>query len=200
MQRSMIKSKPTYAPLVLDPGGVHHVLIGNGCGGEALIRLHRALGCPERSTEIHYARGTVPAENLGAAIAALGAEPAETYASVDHLLAELPGVLGRCAMGVRLYIAGPEEFLWSVTAIARDYGMSDAEIQRELCGPAARRVYCVHCKAITHDVRSTVAECAGCGITLFVRDHFSRRLAAYMGVKVDAEVPGEIPRPEALDP
>ena len=29
--------------------------------------------------------------------------------------------------------------------------------------------------------------------SLFVRDHFSRRLAAFMGVKVDAEVPGEIP-------
>jgi hypothetical protein len=31
-----------------------------------------------------------------------------------------------------------------------------------------------------------------------VRDHFSRRLAAFMGVIVDAEVPGEIPAAEAL--
>jgi hypothetical protein len=26
-----------------------------------------------------------------------------------------------------------------------------------------------------------------------VRDHYSRRLAAYMGVSADAEVPGELP-------
>src|SRR5262249_6916521 len=153
---------------------------------------------PQGSTEIHYAPGPVPAEEPGAAIAGLDAERTEIYGSVDDLLAGLPGVLGGCAMGVRLYVAGSETFLWRVTAIGRDFGMSDDEIRREPSGPAARRVYCVHCKAITDDVRTTVAECAGCGMTLLVRDHFSRRLAAYMGVKVDAEVPGEIPGPEAL--
>ena len=39
-----------------------------------------------------------------------------------------------------------------------------------------------------------VTPCPGCGAQLFVRDHFSRRLAAFMGVKVDAEAPGEFPR------
>jgi len=36
-------------------------------------------------------------------------------------------------------------------------------------------------------------QCAGCGRHLLVRDHFSRRLAAYMGVMADAEAPGELP-------
>jgi hypothetical protein len=36
-------------------------------------------------------------------------------------------------------------------------------------------------------------KCAGCGRHLFVRDHYSRRLAAYMGVMADAEAPGELP-------
>jgi hypothetical protein len=31
-----------------------------------------------------------------------------------------------------------------------------------------------------------------------VRDHFSRRLAAFMGVQADAENPGELPQPEQL--
>jgi dimethylamine monooxygenase subunit C len=32
-----------------------------------------------------------------------------------------------------------------------------------------------------------------CSRWLLVRDHYSRRLAAYMGVMVDAEVPGVLP-------
>jgi dimethylamine monooxygenase subunit C len=35
--------------------------------------------------------------------------------------------------------------------------------------------------------------CAGCARWLLVRDHYSRRLAAYMGVMVDAEAPGALP-------
>lgn len=200
MQGPAIKSKPSYPPLAPDPGGVHHLLVGHGRGGETLVRLYRALGGPEGSAEIQYAGGPDTAEDLGAAIAGLGAERTHIYGSVDELLASLPGVLERCAMGLRLYVAGSETFLWSVTAIGRAFGLGDDEIRRETCGPAARRVYCVHCKATTEDVQTTIAKCAGCGMTLLVRDHFSRRLSAYMGVKVDAEVPGEIPGPEALDP
>jgi hypothetical protein len=48
------------------------------------------------------------------------------------------------------------------------------------------------------DVKETIAVCPGCGSSLQVRDHFSRRLAAFMGVKVDAETPGNIPLPELL--
>jgi hypothetical protein len=33
-----------------------------------------------------------------------------------------------------------------------------------------------------------------------VRDHYSRRLAAYMGFQVDAEAPGMIPRIESVYP
>ena len=35
--------------------------------------------------------------------------------------------------------------------------------------------------------------CPGCGRSLFVRDHFSRRLGAFQGVCVDAETPGDVP-------
>jgi hypothetical protein len=33
---------------------------------------------------------------------------------------------------------------------------------------------------------------------LLVRDHYSRRLGAFMGVCIDAEAPGEIPPAEAF--
>jgi predicted RNA-binding Zn-ribbon protein involved in translation (DUF1610 family) len=52
---------------------------------------------------------------------------------------------------------------------------------------------CVHCKGITEDVDVDPFQCAHCGLHLFVRDHYSRRLAAYQGVCIDAEDPGNVP-------
>ena len=40
--------------------------------------------------------------------------------------------------------------------------------------------------------------CSGCGLSLLVRDHFSRRIGAFQGVCIDAEVPGTAPPPEAV--
>lgn len=60
-------------------------------------------------------------------------------------------------------------------------------------GSIARRMQCVHCKGITEDVTTDPFTCAHCGLTLFVRDHFSRRLGVFQGVCVDAETPGVVP-------
>ena len=35
-------------------------------------------------------------------------------------------------------------------------------------------------------------------VNLFVRDHYSRRLAAYQGVCIDAEDPGNVPAPKGI--
>jgi ferredoxin-NADP reductase len=51
----------------------------------------------------------------------------------------------------------------------------------------------MHCRETTEDVRTNIVRCVGCDRWLLVRDHYSRRLAAYMGVMVDAEAPGELP-------
>jgi len=48
-------------------------------------------------------------------------------------------------------------------------------------------------KGITEDVISDPFVCSHCGLNLFVRDHYSRRLAAFQGVCIDAEDPGNIP-------
>jgi DNA-directed RNA polymerase subunit RPC12/RpoP len=61
-----------------------------------------------------------------------------------------------------------------------------------------RRVQCVHCKGFTENVTTNPVKCTHCSLTLMVRDHYSRRLAAFQGVCVDAEVPGEVPEMEAL--
>ncbi|HQU42797.1 MAG TPA: dimethylamine monooxygenase subunit DmmA family protein [Pirellulales bacterium] len=66
-------------------------------------------------------------------------------------------------------------------------------MQREHCGSAARRVYRIHCKTSHENVKTNLVPCTGCGRQLLVRDHYSRRLAAYMGVMADAESPGKLP-------
>ena len=73
------------------------------------------------------------------------------------------------------------------------------EVLREHCGSFVRRVWCVHCDGYTENVTQRVFICPHCARTLVVRDHYSRRLAAFQAVKADAEVPGELPAAEELD-
>ena len=96
-------------------------------------------------------------------------------------------------MGTRLYVAGPESFIGLVMKIALEFNLNKDEIRAEECGTLARRIYCIHCRAVTESVRTNIVRCIGCARWLLVRDHYSRRLAAYMGVMADAEAPGELP-------
>jgi len=73
------------------------------------------------------------------------------------------------------------------------------EVLREHAGSFVRRVWCVHCDGYTENVTQRVFDCPHCARTLVVRDHYSRRLAAFQAVKADAEVPGELPEAEELD-
>lgn len=57
---------------------------------------------------------------------------------------------------------------------------------------------CVHRKGITEDVEMDPFICAHCGLSLYVRDHYSRRIAAYQGGCVDAEDPGNIPEQKRI--
>jgi predicted RNA-binding Zn-ribbon protein involved in translation (DUF1610 family) len=72
-------------------------------------------------------------------------------------------------------------------------GIPHTAIQTEHRGSVARRMQCVHCKGITENVETDPFVCSHCGLNLFVRDHYSRRLAAYQGVCIDAEDPGNVP-------
>ena len=96
-------------------------------------------------------------------------------------------------MGTQLYVAGTEVLIGRAVQVAMDAGIDPAAVQAEHRGSLARRVQCVHCKRITEDVRTQPVRCEGCGLTLFVRDHYSRRYGAFMGVNIDAEEPGFVP-------
>jgi hypothetical protein len=122
-----------------------------------------------------------------------GLAAVQVFGSSGALLDQFRALLDRSLMGARLYVAGPESFIGIVMKLALEFNLNKDEIRAEECGTLARRIHCIHCRAITEDVRTNIVKCAGCGLWLLVRDHYSRRLAAYMGVMADAEAPGELP-------
>lgn len=191
-----IKSKPVYAPLRADLGGRYHLMLGRGPGAAALLRVlaeirdaavpalqkTRVLLVPDADAPLT----TVAFDHLGLGLVSL-------FPDTAPLLDAFRLILGESLMGTRLYVAGPESFIGLAMKIALEFDLNKDEIRAEEVGTLARRVYCIHCRATTENVRTNVVSCTGCARWLLVRDHYSRRLAAYMGVMVDAEAPGELP-------
>ncbi|TCT07542.1 dimethylamine monooxygenase subunit DmmA family protein [Aquabacter spiritensis] len=188
-----IKSRPKYQRLALDPSGRHHLLLidGPALSSEAADAGFDIAAC---ETWIVIRRSAVPPEPILAE--APGA--IRPFRSTAHLFSALQDRLARETMGLRIYAAGTEDFLWDIHGIADQAGMSRQELRFCHVGSKARRIFCVHCRTITAGVKTSIVACSGCGASLFVRDHFSRRLAAFMGVQVDAEAPGEVPDAEEI--
>jgi len=126
-------------------------------------------------------------------IESLPLQEVRAFSDVAALLGEFKSLLEDSLMGTRLYVAGPESFIGLAMKIALEFNLNKDEIRAEELGSLARRVYCIHCRTTAENVRTNIVRCPGCERWLLVRDHYSRRLAAYMGVMADAEAPGELP-------
>jgi hypothetical protein len=192
-----IKSKPIYEPLRADTGGRYHLMLGSGVGREPLRRVLAQLrdAQPEALARTRVLYVPASGEAGGGADYFQGERPAAVrlFENSGALLEEFRTLLERSLMGTRLYVGGPESFIGIVMKLALEFNLNKDEIRAEECGTLARRIHCIHCRAITEDVRTNIVKCTGCGLWLLVRDHYSRRLAAYMGVMADAEAPGELP-------
>ncbi len=203
-----IKSKPVYAPLQADTRGRYHLMAGMGVGAAPLLRVVSEMqaAAPQslKNTRVLYV--TDAATPAGAQTRAAGATTSQierfkaaavgdvqSFPGIPPLLERFRTILGQSLMGTRLYVAGPESFIGLVMKIALEFNLNKDEIRAEECGTLARRVYCIHCRATTENVRTNIVRCVECDRWLLVRDHYSRRLAAYMGVMADAEAPGELP-------
>jgi hypothetical protein len=201
-----IKSKPVYAPLQADTRGRFHLMLGMGVGAAPLLRVIADLcaAAPQslKNTRVLFVADAVdanPAAGPSSAapeierFTAAAVADVQTFSGIPALLEHFRSILRHSLMGTRLYVAGPESFIGLAMKIALEFNLNKDEIRAEECGTLARRVYCIHCRATTENVRTNIASCVGCARWLLVRDHYSRRLAAYMGVMVDAEAPGELP-------
>ncbi|MBY4590480.1 MULTISPECIES: dimethylamine monooxygenase subunit DmmA family protein [Rhizobium] len=194
-----IKSRPVYTGLTIQPRARRHIFALEGEGAKALLDQQPALDetALARSEILYVARGS-QGSGLDEALRRLGADMFFTAPTIATLLFRLKGSLATAHMGTRLYLSGTEGFIGQAMLVALDYGMDHASVITEHRGSLARRVQCVHCKGITDDVTTSPFACSHCGLTLLVRDHYSRRLAAFQGVNIDAEEPGSAPDPEEL--
>jgi dimethylamine monooxygenase subunit C len=189
-----IKSRPVYAPLVPRPGKLH-VIVADGEGAEAVAEM---LGkANDRSAILSAAHVMyVPGPNgtdQTVQMEALAAAQFFRAPTIPALLPRLQRVVAAAHMGTQFYLAGTEGLIGQAEREIMATGFPYAAIQKEHRGSTVRRVQCVHCKGITENVATDPFRCSHCGLNLFVRDHYSRRMAAFQGVNIDAEDPGQVP-------
>lgn len=182
-----VSSRPVWGQLNAGKGPAH-LFIADGAGAEAILDVANAE-LMAKSHIIFISRGTGFAEKLKSLA------PAQFYEgpSYEAALPRIKRVLMDAKMGLQVYLSGTESLMGQAMAEAIQAGISQGAIQTEHRGSTARRMQCVHCKGFTEDVETDPFMCSHCGLSLFVRDHYSRRLAAYQGVCVDAEDPGNVP-------
>jgi dimethylamine monooxygenase subunit C len=193
-----IKSRPVYDRLKPFPEGQQHLIVGQGSGGSAMLRLLDDMP-PDVEIEVFYSTESFTGQNHEAALAAKVPGHLHTVATNTELIAVLERSLTAAFMGTRLYLAGSESFIGAAMKIARSFDLNHDEVLREHCGSLVRRVWCVHCDTYNENITMRVFACSGCGKPLVVRDHYSRLMGAFMGVQGDAEVPGELPDASSLD-
>lgn len=183
-QDNKIASRPRYAALEPRPCA-RALMICDTPGADAIAALLRtAPDLLPRTRILHL--GDAPA------LAGLGA-PLTRVARTADLDAAIDAALAGAGMGLQVWLAGAEGLIAQASARLLAAGLALGAIQAEHRGHAARRMQCVHCKTIAEDVTTDPYTCPGCGRSLYVRDHFSRRLGAFQGVCIDAETPGIVP-------
>lgn len=190
-----IPSRPVYGELQPRPGPVH-LIVADGEGGDAVVDLFAKAGADAQAmlaqSHIIYIPGANGSDQT-AKVQALGAAQFRRSPSFAAAASRLTKVLTDAHMGLQIYTAGTEGLMAQVAAAAQAAGHVYEAVQMEHRGSHARRVQCVHCKGVTENVTTDPFQCSHCGLNLFVRDHFSRRLAAFQGVNIDAEDPGLVP-------
>lgn len=190
-----IKSRPVYPGLTPDRFAKSNIIAVDADGRDAVAEMGEVVDddfVGRTTVLLNKARlnGGDPAIPLGR----LRAANLWVFPTLETLISRLDAVLGTARMGTRIYAAGNEPLLGSVIKTALAHGIAHNSVFTEHRGSLRRRVQCVHCKGFTEDVTTNPVTCAHCGLNLLVRDHYSRRIGAFQGVRIDAEVPGEIPQ------
>lgn len=189
-----IKTRPVYADL--EPRqGTAHIVIADGEGAEAIADM--LAKAPDRAAmlakmHILYTPGPNGTDQWDA-VQALGAAQAFRAPTIPTMLPRMGKVVSEAHMGAQFYLSGTEGLIGQAEREIMNTGFPHAAIQKEHRGSTVRRVQCVHCKGVTENVRTDPFQCSHCGLNLFVRDHYSRRMAAFQGVNIDAEDPGLVP-------
>jgi len=192
LKPSEVTSRPVYEPLRADPNAARHwlVLEAGSMDADLLAALGTAFAPVVQRLQVYWIGPEAPTTALGSLAVLPG------VAALSQVLEQARPL----AINDRLCAQGTESFVWSVAAQAAQAGLTQSQVQLAHAGSQRRRVWCTHCHGFTEGVTTNVVDCAGCGRYLLVRDHFSRRHGAFMGVMVDAEQPGVRPAMQEVFP
>lgn len=170
-------SLPQYAPLQPCAVARSHLVVAQGKALDAVRAFVDAVaGLPGAALLVTL--GNLQATGL----------PTVFHASLDALEDDVRRRLDENPVGVRLYVCGDEAFVWHIRRVAQAAGMLPDEVVATVSG-MRRTVYCVHCgTSHAHDGHDEVT-CPSCDVRLSVRQHFSARLGAYLGVCANADWP-----------
>jgi len=177
---SDVKSKPCYTPIVIDQSASFSLFVGERSRSGNIVDSYEELTSADKfllylDIEDYVSSGAsklVPSK-------------------LKKVFAEMPAT-------AKIYVFGSEAFLWDIRNFAADAGFMPEQIQLSEPVSEARRVFCTHCYHVMEDIRVTPVTCAGCGLLLLVRDHFSRSHGAYVGLNINAEDSSEVFEEEAL--
>jgi hypothetical protein len=173
----MNPSRPVHAGLDPDPCARAHLIVADAEGVAAVLDLFAKGG------DSFAARAIV----LSLAGNDLDRLQAKLLPDIPALLQSFTACLEQATMGTAIYLAGAESFIGEAALRAVAHGIAFSSLRTEVRGSLARRVQCVHCKSTTEQVLTTTVICSHCQRRLMVRDHYSHRLNAFMGVSMDAE-------------
>ena len=190
-EKSII-SRPVYGEFEVRKGKAH-LFIADAEGAGAILDFASKApkGFFETAHIIYVPKDA--GDKYTSDLEALGAKQCYSGPSYEAAVPRIQRVLSDASNGLQIYLSGTEGLMGQAMREATNVGYPFSAIQTEHRGSKARRMQCVHCKGVTEDVTTDPFECSHCGLNLFVRDHYSRRLAAFQGVRVDAEDPGNVP-------
>ena len=178
--RSDVKSKPCYEPISIDHQSSFSLFVGERNKLGHLVEWYDQLASNNKFI-------------LYLTLADFVSEGRKKLApsQLKKMLVQMPA-------SAKIYVVGSEAFLWDIRNFAMEAGFLPEQIQLSEPVSNARRVFCTHCYHIMDNIRITPVTCAGCGLLLLVRDHFSRSHGAYVGLNINAEDSSEIFEEEAL--
>lgn len=163
-------SVPRYCSSEPSRMATHHLLVSQGRNCTEQARIVASLG----STSVPMAHLTLT-----------------DYANSADLQRAMLSTLREAKVGLRIYLLGDEDFIWPLHALARVAGLQPEEIEVVPSASGGHAIYCVHCSTTQHGALESPHTCTECGVVLEIRQHFSRRLGAYLGVCADARQPFE---------
>ena len=185
-----LKSTPIYNPIRLKKTAQRHYAVVMGEGINALADMVKKSSVAE--TMVVISMGSL--EQQKKCKSTFSAGNVCFVSDEKELLDKVEEIASQSMMGDAYYLCCPEMYIWKMHQIFHTHAVDRSTVYKWHIGTPKRRVYCCHCKTYNENIIHDIFECSGCKSMIYVYDHFSRLNASYLGFRVDAETPGEIPK------